>query len=258
MARTTRPVKRLLNAYEAGNGKAEVIEKPSVLSHVLFVASNGKLGRRNVAIMLMLFASGMRINEVAQLKISDVFFSDGSLKRNFVIPASYTKTNKTRPIYIIARIQRAALLGWQQQRLNEKAMLSSDGSYGGLRGDSPLFLSKKGAWRKFAFSPKKYKTKSGIKTTMVCASLENTVRGLIKSAGVQGGSSHSGRRSLATLMDRKDFDLELIQRILGHEDPDMTLVYIDPWLKRIEYAYKNLWKTVKLPDFNDDIILENI
>ena len=250
-----RPIKRLLNIYEPGEGKAEIVDKPSVLSHILFVASKGKLGRRNVSIMTMLFCSGMRINEVAQLKVSDVFYPDDTLKRNFVIPGTYTKTSKSRSAYIIAKIQRKVLTSRHKQRLNESAMLSADGSYGGLRGDSPLFLSKKRVWRKFAFSPKKYKTKEGMKTTMVCASLENTVRELIKSAGVQGGSSHSGRRSLATLMDRADYELELIQRILGHSDPQMSLTYIDPWMKRIERAYKNLWKGVKLPEFNDNIIL---
>ncbi|MEW8440955.1 MAG: tyrosine-type recombinase/integrase [Candidatus Thiodiazotropha taylori] len=38
---------------------------------------------------------------------------------------------------------------------------------------------------------------------------------------------HSGRRSLATLMDRENYDLELIQKILGHEDKELTLEYID-------------------------------
>jgi len=251
-----RPVKRLLNIYEPGEGKAEVIDQPSVLSHILFVCSRGQLGRRNVAIMLMLFCSGLRINEVAQLKVSDVFRPNGELKTNFIIPGTYTKTGMNRPVYIIAKQQRKALEGWRNHRLQDKAMLSDDGSYGGLKGDSPLFLSKKGAWRKYAFNVKKYKTKDGIKETLVCASLENTVRELIKSAGIQGGSSHSGRRSLATMMNRANYDLELIQRILGHSDPEMTLIYIDPWMKRIDYAMKNLWKDVKLPDFNDNIIIK--
>ena len=79
----------------------------------------------------------------------------------------------------------------------------------------------------------------------MCGSLENLVRKLLKGSGLQHGSSHSGRRTLATWMDRKGYDLELIQRILGHESPEMTLEYIDP----LEEAYKNLWKGVKMPDF---------
>jgi len=250
-----RPIKRLLGKYEPGSGKAQVVKSPSQLSHILFVASRGVLGRRNVSIIWMLFGTGMRINEVAQLKVSDVYYPSGELKTAFIIPGTYTKTGKPRPAYIKVKQQREALGLWQKQRIAEGAMLSGDGRYGGLGGNSPLFLSKKGAWRKFAFNTKKYKTINGIKETMVCASLENTVRDIIKSSGVQGGSSHSGRRSIATKMDRKGYDLKLIQKILGHEDEGMTLEYIDPDMDRIDAAYKNLWQGVKLPDFNNDIAL---
>ncbi|MCG7875165.1 MAG: site-specific integrase [Candidatus Thiodiazotropha endolucinida] len=246
-----RPIKRLLSKYEPGEGKAEVIDSPSQLSHLLFVASRGDLGRRNVAILWMLFGTGMRINEVAQLIVSDVIYPTGKLKNYFVIPGNYTKTAKLRPAYIKVRQQREALTVWIEQRLEEKAFLSDDDSYGGLRGDSPLFLSKKGKWRKFAFNVKRYRTKDGTKETMVCASLENTIRDIIKKAGFQSGSSHSGRRSLATLMDRNNYDLGLIQRILGHEDNEMTLEYIDPDIDRIDKAFKSLWKGVKQPVFNN-------
>jgi len=244
-----RPVKRLIEEYESGKGKAQVVDKPGQLNHILFVASRGPLGRRNVGIMLMLFCSGMRINETAQLKVKDVYYPDGHLKTTFIIPGTYTKTGKPRPAYIKVKQHRESLGLWKQQRLDESAMCSTDGSYGGLDGDSPLFLSKKGAWRSFSFSPKAYKTKEGIKTTMVCASVENLVRDLIKSAGIQGGSSHSGRRSIATIMDRKGFDLKLIQKILGHEDEEMSLEYIDPDMKSIDNAYKSIWGGLRLPKF---------
>lgn len=249
-----RPVKRLLEEYESGKGKAQIVDSPSQLSHILFVASRGELGRRNVAIFWMLFGSGMRINEVAQLKVSDVYYPTGELKTTFIIPGTYTKTGKPRPAYIKVRQQRETLGLWHDQRINERAMLSDDGTYGGIDRDSPLFLSKKGLWRKLAFNNKKYKTKDGIKETMVCASLENTVRDIIKNAGVQGGSSHSGRRSIATRMNSNGYDLKLIQKILGHEDEEMTLGYIDPDMDMIDRALKNLWAGVKLPVFNNEIV----
>jgi integrase/recombinase XerD len=242
-----RPVRRLLDKYEPGEGKAAVVSAPKDLSHILFVASKGDLGRRNVAIMWMLFGSGLRITEVGQLKVSDVYYPDGELKKSFVIPGTYTKTGKPRTAYIIVPQQREAIEAWRQHRISEKAMISNDATFGGLRGESPLFLSKKGAWRKFAFNIKKYKTKAGIKETLVCASLENTIREIIKSAGIQGGSSHSGRRSLATLMDHQGYDLDLIQMILGHEDEEMSLEYIDPCIGRIDFAMKNLWRGVRFP-----------
>jgi len=249
-----RHVKRLIAKYEPGEGKALVLEKPSELSHLLFVASRGIHGVRNISIIWMLFGSGLRIGEVAKLKVSDIYYPDGELKNSFVIPGTYTKTSKPRLAYIKVKQQRASLDKWKGQRLAERALLSDDGTYGGLRGDSHVFLSKKGTWRKFAFNVKKYTTEAGEKETLVCSSLENLVRDITKKAGFQGASSHSGRRSLATLMDRKNYDLELIQKILGHEDKEMSLEYIDPDMERIDAAFKALWQGVKQPTFNDGIL----
>ena len=72
-----RPVKRLLDKYQPGEGTAQSVDSLGQLSHILFVASRGELGRRNVAIIWMLFGTGLRINEVAQLKVSDVYYPDG-------------------------------------------------------------------------------------------------------------------------------------------------------------------------------------
>ena len=69
----------------------------------------GKNGTRNVAIIWMLFGSGLRINEIAQLKVRDVFYSSEDLKKSFVLPGSYTKTGKPRIIYILATDHREAL-----------------------------------------------------------------------------------------------------------------------------------------------------
>lgn len=75
------------------------------------------------------------------------------------------------------------------------------------------------------------------------------MRKLFKGAGLHNGSSHSGRRTLASWLDRKGYSLELIQLILDHKSPDMTLRYIEPYQERIETAFKSLWKGVKLPKY---------
>jgi integrase/recombinase XerD len=128
-------------------------------------------------------------------------------------------------------------------------MLSPDGLYGGLAPESPVFLSLKGKrWQKLAFNGKRYRDSEGNqKETMVCGSLENLARELIKQAGIHGGSSHSGRRSLATWLDRKGHDLRLIQSILGHASPDMSLIYIEPWDDRIDQAFKTVCQGLTLP-----------
>lgn len=245
MSSKNRPIKRLIDVYTAGEGKAQIVERPGQLADVLWRARRGALGLRNVAITWMLFGSGMRVNEVAQLRVKDVYRPNGELKRTFIIPASYTKTRKPRVAYIVVSHQRNALESWRKQRVDEKAMLSSDGKYGGLAGESPLFLSKKGTWRKFAFNVKRYAAAGGTKETTVCSSLENLMREILKGSGIQGGSSHSGRRTLATWLDRKGCDLEVIRYFLNHEDPDMTIEYIDPYRQRIEEASKMLFRGLK-------------
>lgn len=242
-----RPARRLLHEAEHGKGKAQVVDRPGQLAHILWAASRGDLGTRNVVVIWMLFGSGMRVNEVAHLQVSDIFYRNGDLKDVFVIRAATTKTGNSRAAYVIARQHREALLAWRGQRVAENAFLSADGSYGGLQGDSPLVLGKRGkTWRKLAFNDKKYRNKAGeVLTTKVCGSLENLVRDLFKGAGLIYGSSHSGRRTLATWLDRKGYDLELIQLILGHENPEMTLEYIDPDLPRIKAAFQSIWKGVE-------------
>lgn len=76
----------------------------------------------------MMFGAGMRINEVAQLKVKGVYRPDGEFKKTLIIPAKYTKTNKSRVAYIVAAQQRQALFVWKKQRVDEQAMLSNDGS----------------------------------------------------------------------------------------------------------------------------------
>ena len=242
-----RPTRRLLSDPEHGRGKAQVVERPGQLAHILWAASRGDLGRRNVAVIWMLFGSGMRVNEVAHLKVSDVFYRDGALKEVFIIRGPTTKTDQHRPGFILARQHREALVAWRDQRVAERAFLSQDGSYGGLDPDSDLILGRRGkSWRRLAFNDKKYATSTGeVVTTKVCGSLENLVRELLKGAGLNYGSSHSGRRTLATWLDRKGYDLELIQLILGHRNPDMTLEYIDPDLPRIKAAFQSIWSGVK-------------
>ncbi|MBV8060542.1 MAG: hypothetical protein JO253_03330 [Alphaproteobacteria bacterium] len=50
---------------------------------------------------------------------------------------------------------------------------------------------------------------------------------LYKRAGIKGGSSHSGRRSLATKVLAKTGDMEMAALILGHDSIDVKARYMD-------------------------------
>ena len=101
-----RPVKRLVANRKRGEGKAEVPTKKR-FKHILWMASRGDLGKRNVAIIWMLFGSGLRINEVAKLTRKDLLTPSGTLKKTFTVPSSYTKTGKARVAFILAKQHRS-------------------------------------------------------------------------------------------------------------------------------------------------------
>ena len=231
----------------AGNGKAAVLDKPSDLTHLLYMAAKGNNGIRNVAIIWTLYGSGLRVGEVAQIEIRDVLTASGNLKRTFQLPGKITKTSKARTAYIFNKEHRKALNTWLKYRKENKGMLGDDPeSWGGFNPDSPVFIVYRNGWRKFAMNAKKYKSGDGYKETLVCASLENLVRQLHKDSGFNQSSSHSGRRTLATWMERKGFDLRVIQNVLGHESADMTTEYIDPDLEKTREALNTFWGSVKL------------
>lgn len=255
--RRYRPVKRLIETRKTGEGKAKVATK-SKFKNILWQARRGSLGYRNVAIVWMLFGSGLRVNEVAKLTVADLVHKSGDIKTTFTIPSAYTKTNKPRAAYVVVKGHRDALERWIEHRRDESVFMASDPAYRGLSPDSPMFaVTKKGRyWRTMSFKDKKYRDADGnVRTTKVCSSMQTLVSQIFKDSGLDSGS-HAGRRSLATWMDEKGIELETIQKILGHETPDMTLEYIDPNLDRIKTAFSKTLSGITLPDFGDQLINE--
>lgn len=254
--RRYRPVKRLIETRKTGEGKAKVATKKK-FGNILWQARRGSLGYRNVAIIWMLFGSGLRVNEVAKLTVSDLVHDSGEIKTTFTIPSAYTKTHKPRAAYIVVKGHRDALERWIEHRRDESVFMASDSTYRGLSPESPMFaVTKKGRyWRTMSFKDKKYRDAEGnVRTTKVCSSMQTLISEIFRNGGLPAGSSHSGRRSLATWMDEKGVELETIQKILGHESPDMTLEYIDPNLDRIKEAFNKTLSRIKLPDFGEQLI----
>lgn len=147
-----RPVKRLVREVIKGQGKAEVADKKR-LRHILWMASRGGLGKRNVGIIWMLFGSALRVNEIAKLKVFDMIRESGELKTTFSIPASYTKTNKSRAVFMLAKPQIKAIEEWIAERLEFNVFVSDKDTYRGLNPDMPMFaITRKGkSWRTMAF-----------------------------------------------------------------------------------------------------------
>lgn len=250
-----RPTNRLVREQVTGKGKAEVPTKKQ-FKNILWQASRGNLGNRNVALIWMLFGSGMRITEAVYLKVSDLLYSTGELKTTFTIPSKYTKTNKPRIAFILAKTHRKALEAWFDEMVEGKAWFNGNTEFRGLNKDKPVFPTRRGkTWKKLNFQTKKYKDKYGNElTTKVCSSMQNLISEIFKNSGLHGGSTHSGRRALATWLDRLNVELEIIQGILGHADPEITLEYIDVNHDRIKEAFEKSFSGIVLPDFGKQLV----
>ena len=60
-----------------------------------------------------------------------------------------------------------------------------------------------------------------------CDALQAHVTKLYRDAGIKGGSSHSGRRTMASRLLEQGHSIETLQLMLGHSEMD----HVDPYLQ---------------------------
>jgi integrase/recombinase XerD len=72
----------------------------SELDQVLRFISTKKYALRDRAMILTSFWSGMRVGEIANLRMRDVLNDDGSLKNEVRLSAAQTKGDKGRLVFI--------------------------------------------------------------------------------------------------------------------------------------------------------------
>jgi integrase len=68
--------------------------------------------------------------------------------------------------------------------------------------------------------------------------LQQTMSRLYRQAGVKGGSSHSGRRTLAARVLAATGDVETVQAILGHQCLDHSKPYLSTDVETLRRAFE--------------------
>lgn len=149
-------------------------------------------GERNKAMLETLYGCGLRVSELVELKLSDLFFEEGFIK---VIG----KGNKQRFVPIGAVTQKYILLYRNQVRSH----LSIQKGF-----EDTLFLNRRGRklTRAMVFTI--------IKQLAVAINLNKKI------------SPHTFRHSFATHLLENGADLRAIQLMLGHESITTTEVYV--------------------------------
>lgn len=152
--------------------------------------------QRNVLALQMSYYAGMRVCEIAALRIVDVYFDDGSVKDKLALSAEQTKGKTGRMVVLNTRLKELL----SRYRVQMKLAV--------LPIDSPLLRSQKSR----AFSAN---------------SLCQVLIRIYQRAGLHGCTSHSGRRSFITTLAHKGVSAKVLMILAGHQNLSTTQRYID-------------------------------
>ena len=164
------------------------------LSRVLHAASRSRHPVRNRVIILTQHLSGMRVGEVAALLYGDVVAADGAVKAEVRLTAAQTKGNRSRVVLLPERL-RAEIANYITTHPSKVA-------------NRPLFYTQRSAG-------------------FTADTLTHIVNGLYAKAGIDGGSSHSGRRTFITKLAEQGISARVLQQLAGHQNLSTTQRYID-------------------------------
>ncbi len=148
-------------------------------------------GQRNRAIIEMLYGSGLRVSELVNLKLSDMYLDDGFMR-------VLGKGSKQRLVPISDESKKQFLL-WMECRRASVIEQEGQGDY--------AFLNRRGH-------------------QLTRVMIFTIIKRLCAAAGIQKNiSPHTLRHSFATHLLQNGADLRVIQQLLGHEDITTTEIY---------------------------------
>jgi integrase/recombinase XerD len=174
------------------------------LNLLLLYINTRKHAARDRAIVLMTYWGGMRIGEVAATKLKDVLANDGSVKHEINLTAEQTKGKYSRTVVLADKL-RKEIQTYLQTRFDTKQLIALTYSE---HINKPLFATQKSE----GFSAN---------------TLTYTMTMLYKAAGLNGASSHSGRRSFLTHLSSKSVPLKVLMELAGHRQAQTTMRYIN-------------------------------
>ncbi len=169
---------------------------------LLAVIQYGRHAERNrLAIMLSHYA-GLRVGEIAALRLGDVIDMQGQVFEQTTVIAAVTKSNEARDVFISTKLQRE-IRCYTESFPKMRAL------------DGPLLLTQKNS----AFSAN---------------SLCQLFSELYHRACIKGASSHSGRRGFISKLSHSLVSPKVIMELAGHKHLSTTQRYIDvtPDMKR--------------------------
>ena len=183
----------------------------SELNLLLLYINTRRHSARDRLMVLMTFFAGMRIKEVVATRLKDVLANDGTIKYEINLSAEQTKGKYGRTVVLPEKL-RKEIQYYLNERFTDKELIALTYSN---QLDKPLFATQK---------------RAGFDANTACYHFHM----LFKAAGLDGASSHSGRRSFITKLSAKSVPLKVLMEMVGHRNLQTTQRYIEvtPDMKR--------------------------
>lgn len=175
--------------------QAKTLNKDEIRK-VLDYTATRKHALRNRCLVLTTFLSGMRCGEVASLRFCDVVNADGTIKNEIRLRAENTKTNEARTVFVNDKLRKEFEKYIRIYKPNDVNV-------------------------KFFYS-QKHRSDGFTANT-----LTQFYHYLYKRSGLDGASSHSGRRTFITNLATQGVGVRVLMSLAGHKNIGTTQAYID-------------------------------
>ena len=153
---------------------------------------------RDLALIDMLASTGMRVGELVRLNRDDINFTE----RECVVLG---KGDKERPVYFDARTK-LHLMAYLDERKDD---------------NQALFVSLKAPFERLQIG-----------------GVEVRIREMGQKLGIKRSHPHKFRRTLATTAIDKGMPIEQVQRLLGHQRIDTTMMYAQVKQSNVKIAHR--------------------
>lgn len=187
--------------------QARTISSNQARSFLAFLSTR-KNAKRNAAAFALSYYAGMRVGEIASLKASDVMTSNKSVKDALYLSSEMTKGNKGREVFL------------NKTAKHYVAELLKSAHF------EPHFPLIQTMGKRKHFTPN---------------SLSILFTNLYRDAGLEGCSSHTGRRSFCSNLANSGVGIRVIQKLSGHR----SLLSVQPYLDANEDMVKAAVELVK-------------
>jgi integrase/recombinase XerD len=184
--------------------QAKVLTEKEVRKVLLHIA-NRKHASRNRAMFVVLNSTGMRVGELASIRLSQVLTPNGEIVDEIRLAADQTKGSRGRVVVLNQKAQEE-IKNYLMTRFKLKDLLAvtmTDTS-------RALFTTQKNPNRGFSAS-----------------TLAQHFHYMYKGAGIMGASSHSSRRSFITKLSEMGVSVRVLMDLAGHRSLAVTQKYIE-------------------------------